>query len=118
MIRVLNFTPGNQQGWANPVDFIVVVTFETLPEKHQEAFRLLDEYIDGFLRIQPGFIESRLNEREDGSGFLHFARWEKESDFRVFAAKAVDHPLLPAIRELDASANFYHASRHYSGPSD
>jgi len=99
------------------MDFIVVVTFETTPQKHDEAFRLLDEYINDFLRIQPGFIESRLNEREDGSGFLHFARWEKESYFRAFANKAKDHPLLPAIRQLDASANFYRATRHYVGPA-
>ena len=70
------------------MDFIVVVTFETKPANHDEAFELLDKYIDEFLRIQPGFIESRLNEREDGDGYLHFARWEKEADFRAFADKA------------------------------
>lgn len=100
------------------MDFIVAVTFETTPENHQQALRLLDEYIDSFLRLQPGFIESRLNEREDGGGFLHFARWEQESDFRAFADKAREHPLLPAIREFNASASFYQASRHYVGPAN
>lgn len=99
------------------MDFIVAVTFETSPENHQKAARLLDEYIDSFLRVQPGFIESRLNERDDASGFLHFARWEQESDFRAFAEKAKDHPLLPQIREFNANASFYQASRHYVAPA-
>jgi heme-degrading monooxygenase HmoA len=97
------------------MDFIVVVTFETTPDKHVEALQVLDEYIDRFLSIQPGFIESSLNEREDGHGYLHFARWENEADFRAFAEKAKNHPLLPKIRQFDASASFYQAVRHYTG---
>lgn len=99
------------------VDFAVVVTFETTPDNHADARRLLDEYIDGFLRVQPGFIESRLNERADESGYLHFARWARESDFRVFADKAKDHPLLPAIREFNGNAVFYRAAEHYLPPN-
>ena len=95
------------------MDFVVVVTFETKPGNHQQAFVLLDEYIDGFLRHQPGFIESRLNEREDETGYLHFARWKKESDFRAFAEKAQTHPLLGELRQLNSKANFYHVARHY-----
>ena len=95
------------------MDFIVVVTFNTTPDIHSEVYQSLDEYIDGFLRHQPGFIDSRLNEREDGDGYLHFARWQKESDFRAFANKAKDHPLSPAIRKLDASAAFYRTAKHY-----
>jgi len=97
------------------MDFIVVVTFQTTPDNHGEALQVLDEYIDGFLSIQPGFIESRLNEQEDGCGYLHFARWKNESDFRTFAKKAKNHPLLPKIRQFDASATFYQAARHYMG---
>ena len=82
------------------MDFVVVVTFETTPDNHAKALSLLDEYIAGFLSRQPGFIESRLNERADGHGYLHFARWQKEADFRAFAEKAADHPLLPEIRQL------------------
>lgn len=93
--------------------FIVVVTFETTQHNHAEAARLLNEYIDGFLCEQPGFIESWLNERDDASGYLHFARWQKESDFRDFADKAKDHPLLPAIREFNGSAAFYRDIQHY-----
>lgn len=100
------------------MDFVVVVTFETTSENHQKALRLLDEYIDGFLCIQPGFIESRLNERDDASDYLHFSRWKQESDFRAFAEKAKDHPLLPQIREFNASASFYQASRHYVGAAN
>jgi len=95
------------------MEFVVVVTFNTTLDIHSEVYQLLDEYIDSFLRHQPGFIDSRLNESEDGEGFLHFARWQKESDFRTFADKAKDHPLLPAIRKLDASAAFYHTAKHY-----
>ena len=75
------------------MEFTVVVRFETTPDNHAEALRVLDKYIDGFLRMQPGFIESRLNEREDSGGYLHFARWENEADFRAFAEKAKSHPL-------------------------
>jgi heme-degrading monooxygenase HmoA len=99
------------------MDFIVVVTFETTPDKHGEAFQVLNEYIDSFLSIQPGFIDSRLNEREDRGGYLHFARWRNESDFRAFAEKAKNHPLRPKIRQFDASATFYQAVRHYTGPA-
>ena len=95
--------------------FIVVVTFETTPEKHAEAFKILDEYIDSFLSLQSGFIESRLNEREDGRGYLHFARWRNEADFRAFAAKSKNHRLLPKIRQFDANATFYKSISHYTG---
>ena len=94
-------------------DFVVVVTFRTTPDNHADALTLLDEYIDGFLRKQPGFIESRLNESNEGSGYLHYARWVREADFRAFAEKAQGHELLPEIRKLDASAEFYHVARHY-----
>lgn len=98
------------------MDFVVVVTFETNPDNHDEALELLDKYIDEFLRIQTGFIESRLNERDDSCGYLHFARWRTEADFRAFADKAKNHPLLPAIRQFNASATFYRASRRYIAP--
>lgn len=100
------------------MEFVVVVIFETTPEQHDKTFRLLDEYIDGFLRLQPGFIESRLNEKQDGTGFLHYARWQQESDFRAFAGKAQEHPLLLEIRLLNASANFYSVARHYTAQPD
>ena len=79
---------GSPQGWRRAMDFIVVVTFETTPDNHGEALQVLDEYIDNFLKIQPGFIDSKLNEREDRGGYLHFARWRNEADFRAFAEKA------------------------------
>ena len=97
--------------------FIVVVTFETIPDKHAEALEILDEYIDSFLSLQPGFIESMLNEREDGRGYLHFARWRNESDFRAFAAKSKNHRLLPKIRQFHANATFYQSVSHYTGPA-
>ena len=99
------------------MEFTVVVRFETTPDNHAEALQVLDEYIDGFLKMQPGFIESRLNEREDRGGYLHFARWENETDFRAFAEKAKSHPLLPKIRQFDASANFYRTVRYHTGPA-
>ena len=97
-------------------DFLVSVTFKTTPENHAAALELLDRYIDGFLRHQPGFIESRLNELTEGTGYLHVARWQAESDFRAFAAKAQDHELLPEIRKLDASPAFYQVIRTYTPP--
>ena len=108
---------GSPQDWRRAMDFIVVVTFETTPDNHGEARQVLDEYIGSFLSIQPGFIDSRLNEREDRGGYLHFARWRNEADFRAFAEKAKNHPLLPKIRQFDASATFYQAVRHYTGPA-
>ncbi|NQV63993.1 MAG: hypothetical protein HQ497_01390 [SAR86 cluster bacterium] len=93
--------------------YVVVVTFDTSADNHVSAKHLLNEYIEGFLCQQDGFIESWLNEREDNGGYLHFARWEKESNFRAFAAKAKDHPLLPAIREFNGSAVFYNDVGHY-----
>ncbi len=98
-------------------EFFVVVTFETSPDNHGEALRLLDEYVGGFLATQPGFIESRLVERQEGSGFLHFARWQQESDFRAFAELAKDHPLLPEIRQFNPSAHFYLGQRAYASAS-
>ena len=97
------------------MDFIVVVTFATTLDNHGEALQVLDEYIDTFLSIQPGFIDSRLNEQEDCGGYLHFARWRKESDFRAFAEKAKNHSLLPKIRQFDPSATFYRTVGHYTG---
>ena len=93
--------------------FAVVVNFETTAENHGHALKLLDEYIETFLRVQPGFIESWLIESQDGGGYLHFARWRHESDFRAFAEKAQNHPLLPEIRSLNSKPSFYKPVKHY-----
>ena len=98
-------------------EFSVVVTFETTSANHDEALRLLDEYIGDFLAQQPGFIESHLVQRQDGTGLLHFALWQQESDFRAFAELAKDHPLLPVIREFSPSASFYRKQRSYASAS-
>ena len=98
-------------------DFVVLVLFDTSPEQHSEVLALLHRYINEFLKLQPGFIESRLNEKLDGSGYMHFARWQTESAFRAFADKAQSHPLLPEIRKIDASASFYQVARYYA-PND
>jgi len=87
------------------MEFTVIVTFKTQPETHDAARDLISRYIDEFLRIQPGFLGSRLLGNE--SGLVHCARWQQEADFRAFADKARDHPLLPSIRKFDPSASFY-----------
>ena len=49
--------------------FVVVVDFETTSTNHGHALELLDEYIDTFLRVQPGFIESWLSEKQIDRGY-------------------------------------------------
>ena len=93
--------------------FVVVVDFETTSTNHGHALELLDEYIDTFLRVQPGFIESWLSEKQIDRGYLHFARWRHESDFRAFAEKAQKHPLLTKIKSLNSSPSFYKPIRYY-----
>ena len=94
-------------------NFIVVVTFNTNSENHTTARTQIDDYIRDFLSQQPGFIESRLHELQAGTGLLHYASWQSENDFKLFALKAKDHPGLPAIREYAPSANFYHIVKEY-----
>ena len=94
-------------------NFIVVVTFNTNPENHTVARTQIDDYIRDFLSQQPGFIESRLHELQAGAGLLHYASWQSENDFKLFALKAKDHPALPAIRAYTPSANFYHIFAEY-----
>ena len=60
-------------------------------------------------------LESWLNEKTEGSGLLHYARWQREEDFRAFAEKAQGHPDLPAIREFTPSATFYRSIRQFKG---
>lgn len=87
--------------------FVVVVSFDTTPENHEEARALIGSYVRDFLSQQPGFLESWLNEKKEGTGLLHFARWREEADFRAFAEIASGHPDLPKMREFQPSANFY-----------
>jgi len=95
--------------------FTVVVAFETTPDNHDQAVALIGNYVGDFLSRQPGFIESWLNEKTEGSGLLHYARWQREEDFRAFAEKAQGHPDLPAIREFTPSATFYRSIRQFKG---
>ena len=94
-------------------EFIVVVTFETNAGNHLKARTQINDYIKDFLSLQPGFIESRLHEAREGTGLLHYARWQSESDFKAFAEKAKTHPALPAIREYTPNANFYDVWAQY-----
>ena len=89
------------------VSFTVVVTFETDQENHAEARELIGAYIKNFLSQQPGFIESKLHQKREGTGLLHYARWQAEADFRAFAKIASAHPALPALRKFKPDANFY-----------
>jgi len=93
--------------------FIVVVRFETNTEDHDSARALIDSYIGDFLALQPGFIEIWLTEGADGAGLLHFARWQREEDFRAFAEKARSHPDLDKIRAFSPSPAFYRPVARY-----
>ena len=91
------------------------VAFDTTSADHEATGKLLQSYIGDFLQYQPGFIESWLQERVDETGFLHFARWRQEADFRAFAALAQTHPDLPALRALKPVPGFYRPVTRFNG---
>lgn len=99
-------------------EFVVVVSFTTSQENHAAARDLIHRYIHSFLSIQPGFIESFLNENLEEGGLLHFARWQSEADFRAFADKAAVHPDLEEIRRFSPKPAFYFVSARYGDARD
>ncbi len=75
----------------------VIVTFETDPAAQEAALEKIGAYVASFLSKQPGFVESTLHRGVDGSGIVHYAKWQSEDAFKAAGVKARSHPDLPAL---------------------
>ena len=85
----------------------VIVNFTTDADSHAQALEKIGAYVDSFLSQQPGFIESWLHEGVDGTGIVHYARWQSEKDFKAAGEKARVHPDLPALMVYKPSGKGY-----------
>ena len=94
-------------------DYTVFVNFETEPAEQDEALGLIGNYIGTYLSQQPGFIQSRLHKSMDGKRIVHYAQWQSEEHFRIFAEKAASHPDLPRIRKYNPEAGFFEVWEKY-----
>ena len=67
--------------------------FTVLPEKQQDALRIVRRVYDEVVRHQPGFISAKLLMSNDGLRVTAIAQWETEASLRAMRQ-------IPLFRDL------------------
>lgn len=63
--------------------FPVIVVFQVEPSQQRELLDSIVEYMEGYVKHQPGFISSSLHKSADGTRVVNYAQWENPEFFKA-----------------------------------
>ena len=85
----------------------VIVVFQVEPTQQQELLSNIVEYMEGYVKHQPGFISSSLHKSVDGTRVINYAQWESP-DFFQASISGNKRSLEPKIfQELSPDGHMY-----------
>jgi heme-degrading monooxygenase HmoA len=78
----------------------VIVHFTVEPSRQAELADSIVNYLETYVKQQPGFISASLHKSLDGKRVVNYAQWQSQEDFQAFIKWSQAESLEPEIFQI------------------
>lgn len=77
-----------------------ILVYTTLPNRQQEIFETLQNYIETVVKTIPGFISASLHKSLDGTRVANYAQWQNNEYYDAFFALPETQALIDRLLQF------------------